>query len=263
MAKYIEFRGKKVFFRTAGNGPAIVFIHGFLESSGIWKNYIRKLSSQYRVIAPDLPGHGLSDSIASVHSMDLMAEAVNRILIEQQVKSCLLVGHSMGGYVALAMAGRYSRKLKGLVLFHSHAAADSTEARDNRDRTIALVKKDHHGFIKNFIPDLFSPENREKYSPEMAVLREMASNTSKEGIIAALEGMKTRPDRTHILTQLEVPALFIIGKNDSRIPMPVILPQAILPAQSEIVVLDHVGHMGFIEASSATYAAVKGFADRL
>jgi pimeloyl-ACP methyl ester carboxylesterase len=263
MAESIEFKGKKIFYKTSGEGQVIVLIHGFLESSAIWKNYIRKLSSHYRVIAPDLPGHGLSESITDIHTMDLMAGAVNRILVEQQVKSCLLVGHSMGGYVALALAEHYRRKIKGLVLLHSHARADSPETRLQRERTIALVEKDHYGFIKNFIPDLFDPENRDKHAREITILRELASATPKQGIIAALKGMKDRPDRLHILTGADFPFLFIIGKNDSRIPMHTIMPQAVLPGHAELLILDHVGHMGFIEAPTATYAAVKGFAERL
>lgn len=263
MKHQIDFRGKKFYFTSAGNGPAIVLLHGFLGSSDIWKNYTRKLSAGYRVIAPDLPGHGLSETVSAVHTMDLLAEAVNQALEELKIRSFLLVGHSMGGYAALAVAERYRRKVRGLVLFHSHAAADSPETVANRERTIALVGNDHHGFIKNFIPDLFDPANREKCAREIAALRELASATPKEGIIAALKGMKARPDRTHVLAQLRVPALFIIGKNDSRIPMQTVLPQATLPEHSEILILDHVGHMGFIEAPSATFEAVKGFADRL
>lgn len=263
MAKYAEFRGKKMFYRTSGQGPAVVLLHGFLESSAIWKNYVRKLSGSFQVITPDLPGHGLSELISPIHSMDLMAEAVEQVVKLLAIKSYLLVGHSMGGYVALAMAERYPKKVRGLVLFHSHAMADSPEALTNRERTISLVKKDHHGFIKNFIPGLFDPGNKNKYAREMASLKELSSATPKEGIIAALEGMKARPDRTHVLTQLRVPMLFIIGKNDSRIPMQTILPQAILPEHSELLVLDHVGHMGFIEAPAETYDAVKGFAEKL
>ena len=263
MKNFINFKGKKLYFQVSGKGPKIVLLHGFLELGEVWKNFGRRLSKSYQVIIIDLPGHGLSENCSLVNSMDLMAEGVHAILKSLNVSHCLMIGHSMGGYVTLAFAEKYPRMLRGFVLFHSQAAADSTETRINRERTIALVQKDHHGFIKNFIPDLFDPDNMKKFGKEIENLKELAQKTPKEGLIAALEGMRIRPDRRHVLAQAKVPVLFIIGKNDSRIPMEVIVPQTLLPENSEMLLLDHVGHMGFIEASAKTFGAVRGFAERV
>jgi len=263
MRNFIDFKGKKIYCHVSGKGPVIVLLHGFLESGEIWKNFARRLSDSFQVITIDLPGHGNSEQTGPVQSMDDMAEAVRRVLKTLEIKSCLVVGHSMGGYVALAFAEKYPRLLKGFVLFHSHAAADTPETRINRDRTINLVQKDHHGFIKNFIPDLFAIENVAQFRAEIEFLKELAEKTLKEGIIASLEGMKNRPDRQHVLLHSKVPVLIILGKNDKRIPLEVIIPQTLLPEHSEIILLDHVGHMGFIEASGKTFAALKGFAERV
>lgn len=259
----IEFRGKKVSFESSGQGPAVVLLHGFLENRTIWKNFARRLSTSFRVITIDLPGIGESDHFADNLSIDDMAETVHAVLKSVKVNSCVMAGHSMGGYVTLAFAEKYPRMLRGFVLFHSHAGADSPEAAENRERTIAVVEKDHHGFIKNFIPGLFDPANVKKFSREIAELGQMADKTPKEGIIAALRGMKIRPDRQHVLMNAKVPVLFIIGKNDSRVPLEVIMPQALLPAHSEVLLLDHTGHMGFIEAKEKTFSCIKSFAARL
>jgi len=259
----IEFRGKKVSFESSGQGPAVVLLHGFLENRTIWKNFARRLSTSFRVITIDLPGFGESDHFADNLSIDDMAETVHAVLKSVKVNSCVMAGHSMGGYVTLAFAEKYPRMLRGFVLFHSHAGADSPEAAENRERTIAVVEKDHHGFIKNFIPGLFDPANVKKFSREIAELGQMADKTPKEGIIAALRGMKIRPDRQHVLMNAKVPVLFIIGKNDSRVPLEVIMPQALLPAHSEVLLLDHTGHMGFIEAKEKTFSCIKSFAARL
>jgi pimeloyl-ACP methyl ester carboxylesterase len=250
-------------FKISGKGPTIVLLHGFLGSGEVWKSFVRRLKNYFQVITIDLPGHGASENMGPVHSMDDMAEAVRKVLNSLGINSCLMVGHSMGGYVTLAFAEKYPRLLKGIVLFHSHAAADSPEARINRDRTIAFVEKDHYSFIKNFIPDLFDPINIIKLGKEIDALKELAQGTSKEGVIAALQGMKIRPDRQHVLLNSKMPVLFVIGKNDKRIPMEVIVPQTLLPEHSEILLLDHVGHMGFIEASGKTFEVVKGFAERV
>jgi pimeloyl-ACP methyl ester carboxylesterase len=261
--RYIDFRGKKIHYQVSGKGPAIVLLHGFLESAGVWKNFVRRLKDNFLVITLDFPGHGKSEPAMPDCPVDLMAEAVHEVLKSTAIRHCVMVGHSMGGYVALAFADKYPRMVKGLVLFHSQAGADSPEARANRERTIALVQKDHHGFIKNFIPDLFDPDNVEKFAKEIGMLKDLADETPKEGIIATLEGMKNRPDRQHVLMNAKFPILFIIGKNDKRIPLNVIIPQTLLPEHSEILLLDHVGHMGFIEASGKTLQAVKGFAEKL
>ncbi|HOX77830.1 MAG TPA: alpha/beta hydrolase [Bacteroidales bacterium] len=250
-------------FRVTGNGPAIVLLHGFLESSEIWKNFARRLSKSFRVILIDLPGHGASGCIGGEHTMDAMAEAVHFVLINLGIKKCVMAGHSMGGYVTLAFAEKYPRMLKGLALFHSHAAADSPETAANRERTIALVEKDRLGFIKNFVPDLFDPANLKEFSRDIIHLKSITENTTKEGVIAAIRGMKNRPDRQHVLMNSRVPVLFIIGKNDARIPLSIIIPQTLLPAHSETLLLDHVGHMGFIEASAKTFDALQGFAQRV
>lgn len=257
--------GKKnlLHYSISGKGPTIVLLHGFLESGEVWKSFTRRLSQSFQVITIDLPGHGLSENPGPVNTMDDMAEAVRYVLKSLHVTASLMVGHSMGGYVTLAYAEKFPRTLKGFVLFHSQAGADSAEARINRGRTIALVQKDHHGFIKNFIPDLFDPGNVKKFGKEIENLKTLADKTPKEGIIAALEGMKIRPDRQHVLLNAKVPVLFIIGKNDKRIPMEAVIPQTLLPEHSEALMLDHVGHMGFIEASGKTFAAIKGFADRI
>jgi pimeloyl-ACP methyl ester carboxylesterase len=250
-------------YSVSGKGSVIVLLHGFLGSSDIWKSYARRLKESFKVITIDLPGHGNSETTPLAHSIDGMAEGVRNVIKSLEIRSCVLVGHSMGGYVTLAFAEKYPRLLKGFVLYHSQAAADSPDARVNRDRTIALVQKDHQGFIKNFIPDLFDPDNVVKLSKEIDELKDMSQKTPKEGIIAALEAMKNRPDRQHVLLNAKIPVLFIIGKSDKRIPMEIIIPQTLLPEHSEMILLDHVGHMGFLEAPGKTFSAIKSFAERL
>jgi pimeloyl-ACP methyl ester carboxylesterase len=195
--------------------------------------------------------------------MEMMADVVNQVLKETGINSCLVTGHSMGGYVALAFAERYHRKVKGITLFHSHASADSVEAQQNRERSIRLIEKNKKSFIQNFIPDLFDPQNISLYQEEIKRLKLSASGTPKESIVAALEGMKIRMDRTHVLSNTRVPVQFIIGKSDSRIPLQLIIPQTLLPQHSEVILLDRVGHMGFIEASRETYMALSAFANKV
>ncbi|MFO8128986.1 MAG: alpha/beta hydrolase [Bacteroidales bacterium] len=257
------FRGKKVRYRIKGKGRTIVLLHGFLESMDIWNVFSDDLSDHFSVVCIDLPGFGKSEVFESIHTMDLMADIVNKVLNALEVKKCVMVGHSLGGYVALSFAEKYAGKLKGLVLFHSHALADTPEGKMNRDRLINIVESGHTDFIKEFIPGLFAPENREKFAKKIGKLRSAASKTPVEGITAALEGMKRRTDKRDVLENAGFPVLFIAGKKDSRIPLDLLLDQVVKPGHAEMLLLANVGHMGFIESRKHTLKAIKGFAGRI
>jgi pimeloyl-ACP methyl ester carboxylesterase len=170
-----------------------------------------------------------------------------------------MVGHSMGGYTTLEFARQFPDMIKGFVLFHSHASADTEEARENRRRTINIVKLDKAGFIKEFIPDLFAEENDEKFADEIVALQKSAAETPPQGIIAALEAMRDRSGKIELLLNAQVPVLFIAGKEDKRIPVQNVMAQAILPKHAEVLILGNVGHMGFIEARNETLDMLKCF----
>jgi pimeloyl-ACP methyl ester carboxylesterase len=262
MASYITYKKKKVYYKVRGDGKCIVLLHGFLENMGMWNYFAKKLASHYQVVTIDLPGFGKSECFAQVHLMEQMAAAVNKVLKNLDISKCMMVGHSMGGYIGLAYAKKYPGKLKGLCLFHSHALEDTPEAKVNRNRAIDVVRSDRGTFIYNFFPDLFAPENVEKYEREIKKMHADAMETSPKAIIAALEGMKYRTSKLDVLTNARFPILFILGKKDSRIPFEKTLAQAALPKNGEILVLDNVGHMGFLEARKETLRAVDAFAGK-
>jgi len=262
MEKIIPFEKGELCYTVSGEGPVVVLLHGFLEDQHIWNSFSRELSANNKVITIDLPGFGKSSIFNDIHSMALMANAVYYILIEENIDRCVMVGHSMGGYVALAFAEMYPDKLSGIVLFHSHASSDDEEAKTNRDRTISIIKSDHSGFIRSFIPLLFAEQNVEQFDKEINKLKTIAQKGSSEGVIAALAGMRDRKDQTSLLKNLDIPVLFIIGKQDSRIPVKKIMAQLELPQNCEALLLDGVGHMGFIEAEALTFNALEHFVER-
>jgi pimeloyl-ACP methyl ester carboxylesterase len=260
---YIAFKKKRIFYEDAGQGKPIVLLHGFTESMKIWNSFVRILAKEFRVITIDLPGHGKSECVAEVHTMELQAEVVYTVLKNAGVKKCIMAGHSMGGYVTLAFARKYPMKLKGFCIFHSHCFADSPEDRENRDRVIEVVRNDKFRFIVNFIPNLFPKEVQKKFAKEIEGLVKEAEKMPKEGIIAALEGMKIRNDQTSFLATTKVPVLFILGLKDSKAPLQKLWEMISLPAHSESLILRDVGHMGYIEAPKATLNAIWQFAGKL
>ena len=263
MTKYIEYRSQNVSFTDIGEGPVLVLLHGFTESLEIWNAFSEELSKSFRIICVDLPGHGRTANFAAFHTMEFMAEIVHAVLSFCRIQQCVLLGHSMGGYVALAFANHYPELLKGLVLFHSQADADDEEARHNRDRTIEIVQKDRAGFINQFIPDLFAPANRQRLSREIEVLKNQAGSISRKGLVAALEGMKVRNGWRDLLKSLTIPVLFIAGKQDARIPIDKVIEQIALPKHAEALILDDVGHMGYLEAPEITLGVIRDFCKRI
>lgn len=257
---YCTFMNSQIGYTDNGSGRCIVLLHGFMESSQIWDNYVQELSKLYRVICIDLPGHGCSDCLGYVHTMELLADAVNAVLQHLRLNRLFVVGHSMGGYVALAFAEKYPQKTRGICLFHSTASADSEERKINRNKALALVKQNHKKFIRSIIPLWFAKDNRNKYAPEIEALLETALTMPKQGLAAALEGMKIRVDREMVLKFSSFRVFYIIGKKDETIPYEQVKTQTTLPNDCEYLILENAGHMGFIEEQATCLKHLKSYA---
>ena len=260
MDKFLNFENGIIRYVDVGeNTDCIVFLHGFTESIEIWDNFIEELKDKYRIIAIDLPGHGKTSSYSNVHSMSFMAKIVKYVLDQLKIKKILLIGHSMGGYVSLEFASLYPDLLKGVGLFHSQAAADTQEEKDNRDRVIKIVKENKVSFLNNFIPDLFSIENRKKLIKKIDELKNYANMyMTTSGLIAALTGMKTRNSHLETIAKLKVPLFYILGKQDNRIPFSKALAQIELSSECWVEILN-TGHMGYIEEPHKTLAFITKF----
>ncbi len=259
----IKFQKKSIAYTDEGAGKVIVLLHGFTESSGIWQSFSKKLSAKYRVIAIDLPGHGKSAVYGVVHSMEFMADAVYAVLKKLKTPKCLLIGHSMGGYVTLAFAKKYPERLRGICLFHSHCFADTSAEQSNRNRTIGIVGQDKFNYLAQFVPSLFPVEVHKKLSKVIHLMIQQATKMEKEGLIAALEGMKNREDHSELLKKTKLPVLFILGLKDTRVPVARIWEMISLPVVSDSLLLRNVGHMGYVEEPNLTYEALVAFARRV
>ena len=260
MIKSCDFRQTKVRYSDKGKGRVIVLLHGFLESLEVFDEFSTKLSKTFRVISIDLPGHGQTPTIGYLHTMELMAECAKAVLDSLGIRKYVVVGHSMGGYVALAFAELFPQNTIGLCLFHSTAMPDSEEKKKDRDRVAEIVKHDHTQFVSDLIPKLFAEENLSLLKEEVAKAKQIALDTPKEGIVAALKGMKERPSRELVLKNAKCPVLFIIGKKDVILAWENLLLLTSLPKKSYQLVLEHAGHMGFYEAPEETFKTLRKFA---
>ncbi len=189
-------------------------LHGFLENKSMWDFYIPEFGKKNRVITIDLLGHGETECLSYVQTMEDNADAVHAVLSELRIRKAIFVGHSMGGYVALAFAELYPDTIKGLVLLNSTSRADSEERKTNRDRAIKAVKQSFMNFVSLSIANLFSESNRERLSLEIETVKKEALKTPLQGIVASLEGMKIRQDREVLLHLTPYPKLLILGEKD-------------------------------------------------
>ena len=248
MLKTALYKGAKINYERKGNSKrTVVLLHGFLENHKVWNDYTKVLAKTNTVYSIDLPGHGSSDCLGYVQSMEDMAGCVQQVLNDNRKRKAVIIGHSLGGYVALAFGDLYPDSLNGLCLFNSTAKADSIEKVKFRNRAIEVVKENHELFIKNAIPNLFvGPKNNAIRGAIRRVLN-MALTTPKQGILATLEGMKIRADREIILRFAPYPVLCVAGKQDLVVPWRVLKKQSELCENGSFHLSEKGGHMCFFE----------------
>ncbi|PUZ27442.1 Pimeloyl-ACP methyl ester carboxylesterase [Chitinophaga costaii] len=261
MWKEINQHQAKGAYRDEGQGSAVVLLHGFPENNEIWDQQAAGLSQRYRVILPDLPGSGRSP-IATPLTIDTMAEFVIAILQQENINSAVVIGHSMGGYVALGIAALQPSLVKGLGLFHSTALADADEKKEARRKSIKLMEQyGSEAFVRQALPAMFSPATRSAHPELVEDYINMGARCQQETLIGYYEAMIDRPDRTAVLEDARFPVLFVMGKDDTAVPMNTIWPQAVLPATSSIHVFNHTGHMGMWESTTASSQVLQEFID--
>jgi len=264
MSNFLTIHNKKIHYIDIGQGDPIVLLHGYLESLAIWEKFANQLSHKFRIIAFDIPGHGKSEALAEKHSMEMLADCVYDALKLLKINQCLMIGHSMGGYITLMFHHLYPELLSGFSLFHSHPFADTEETRKNRMREIDLVingKKDI--LAKVNIPNAFAQKNLVDLKDEVDKSKAIAIQTSDKGIIANLHAMMNRPDFSDELGKTSKPFLLIAGKHDNYIPFDTMIPRIKLPKNTSLCFLENSGHMGFIEEKEKSVVYIDRFLENI
>lgn len=260
MQKHCTWSHGTIHYKLVGRGTPVLLLHGFGEDSSIWNEQIKALQNNCLLIVPDLPGTGASEwnnvnskgSMAnpSLFTIDQLSESVYAILQNEHISQCYLLGHSMGGYITLAYAKKYSTTLKGFGLIHSTAFADSEEKKKNRLRGIEMMEKyGGYAFLKTTLPNLFG-EKFKKTDPEIIdTLIKKAASFSTPSLQAYYYAMMQRPDQTELLRGNSLPVLFVLGTEDVAAPLNDVLQQTHLPLKSYIHILEATGHMGMLEST--------------
>lgn len=251
----VNFRNIPIHFSDSGKGSAIVLLHGFLENKEMWSDVTNTLSKTNRVVCIDLLGHGKTDCLGYMHTMEEMAEIVFAVLKLLRLRKVKLVGHSMGGYVALAFAEKNPEMVKSICLMNSTAQADSTERKELRSRANQMAQKNYSNMVKMSIANLFSPENVTQLKPTIEIVKKEALKTPLQGYMAAQEGMKLRPNRENVVKN--IPTTYIIGEKD-----PIINANLCIKEAKRNNATYHVlngGHMSHLEDLPKLLEAFRSF----
>jgi pimeloyl-ACP methyl ester carboxylesterase len=256
--KFTIFRDKKIYYRVAGKGFPVMLVHGFAEDGSIWDSQVKVLKDNYNLVIPDLPGSGKSELIDGDHiGLEDYAEAILQILTEEGIARCIMIGHSMGGYITLAFAEKHPSLLEAIGLFHSSAYADDDEKVKTRKKAIEFIKTaGAWTFLKTSIPGLFFSEGNS--GPADALIEKGRSFTA-DALIQYYEAMIARPDRIHVLKKINRPVLFIIGAHDKAVPFSHGLEQSHIPANSYVYILRQSAHMGMLEETEKASQILTNF----
>ena len=264
MISSVIYHDANLRYSDQGKGNPVVLIHGYLESLEIWDGFAEKLARNYRVISVDLPGHGESGMYSSMNTMAVMADSVKAVLDHLSIGRAVIIGHSMGGYAALAFADIFPELTIGTCLFHSHALPDTDEKKLNRDREALLLKEGKKSQLIDLnIPNAFASDNHEVFREQIEWAKDIASGTPDKGISSALAGMKARPDRRDVIKNSLVQVMIIAGGKDCYIPFNVYEEHFSLAPKTDVLILENSGHMGFIEEREKSLDGILKFLDKI
>lgn len=257
--KLLPYNDSTLHYSIGGEGNTVVLLHGFGEDSTIWDDFVPGLSGQYNLIIPDLPGSGRSTFLQeSPIGLEDYADSIHFILAKENIGSCCMIGHSMGGYITLAFVEKYPDILDGFGLFHSSAYADDDPKKETRKKAIEFIKGKGSGpFLKTSIPGLFADETKSKTA--ITELLENGKEFSPQALIQYYQAMINRPDRTTILETTQLPVLFIMGQHDKAVPFEHSLSQSSLPNESHIHVMRNSAHMSMLEEKEKSFDSLAHF----
>ncbi len=253
-----------IFFKDYGNGFPIILLHGFCETHEIWNELATNLSDEFRVLTPDLPGFGHTPLQFDKMSLAVVAGILNKWLDAMDIAQCIVVGHSLGGYITLSMAEKYPEKLTAFGLFNSSAFADSPEKKVNRDKLIHFVRKEGVApFIKTFVPSLFYAGRIGEFLPIVERIKQTGSETSPEAVAAYAAAMRDRPDHMAVLSNYRSKVLLIAGEYDQNVPLEVSVAMGARLDPKNVHILPDTAHMAMYEQPEMATAALRDFVTRM
>lgn len=234
--------------------PVLCLIHGHGVDPSIWDGIYNELAPDVQIVKPDL------STLTHHDTIEAYAEYVYSLLQTARLANVVLIGHSMGGYIALALAEKHPEMIRGLGLFHSTAFADDDARKQKRQQAIELLEqKGSRPFIEGVVPSMFAEGNRRRMADIIRSLIEAGSQLPADALKAGIRAMQARPDRSHVLREANYPVLIIAGKEDNLVPFEKSEQLFELPANVQTTVLEQAGHLGMLEEPEEATNAIRRF----
>lgn len=242
-----------------GDGPAMLFLHGFPLDRTLWRTLATTLTG-WRRVAPDLRGYGQTPMLPGAPTMATYADDLIALLDALSLDRAVICGLSMGGYIAFDLLRRYPNRVRALILLNTRAGPDDAETRANRDKQVARVRRDGTGFLSDtMLPKLLAPSTSKVRPDVVAHVKQMMAGASADGVVQALEAMRDRPDSTPDLARITVPTLVIGGKDDVLIPAPIVKAMADAIPGAHCTIMPDAGHLTPLEQPINTSRLVSEF----
>ena len=249
------------FYETGKAGmPPVVFIHGFCESSSIWKSLSEELSDEFRIICPDLPGFGQSPLPAGDFSLEEIGDRIVSWIQGLNIKQCIVIGHSLGGYIALEILRKHYGFVKAIGLFNSAAFEDHIEKKENRNKLIEFIQR--YGvepFLKTFVPSLFYPKTAEKHKKTIAQISAEGLLIKTESVMKYAAAMRDRQDSVDLLKLYHDKILLIAGEFDQNVPLEKSKIMMEILDEGNTHIIPESAHMSLFEQSKLCYNAIRPF----
>lgn len=252
----ITYKDTEVFYTVEGEGKPVVFLHGFLENHTIFNNIAPDLDG-VKAIKVDLPGHGKTPALPGDNTMDEMATIVHKILQAAGENSAYLVGHSMGGYVALAFAKKFTTQTTGVFLMNSTPYPDTEERKKLRMHGVKVALKNYRPLVSMSVANLFSNESRAQFPDEIEQAKQEALKTPEEGYVASQKGMMQREDLVSFWKKATFEKAMLLGEKDTLIDA-FALKNEFLGENVDVTITDG-GHMSYIENLETVNKSLKKF----
>ena len=253
----------EIYYEVLGSGPDLVLLHPFPAHHGVWIPVAEQLALKYRVILPDLRGHGQSGVGEGAATMEKHVSDLLRVLGDANIGRAIFAGESIGGYILFEFWRRERDRVKALMLCNTKATADSDEARRARLQSAEdVLKTGVEPFVDSMLPKLLGETTRSNRPDIAAAAKAMMLKITAPGVAAVQRGMATRPDSVATLSTVNVPTLIVAGQEDS-IPLSEAQLMKERIAGSSLKVIPKAGHYSVFEQPNEALRLLRQFLDRL
>jgi pimeloyl-ACP methyl ester carboxylesterase len=259
-----KLNGIRLSFIDEGQGLPILFLHGFPFSRIIWQPQIEALSKNFRVIAPDLRGHGASEAPSGIYTMDVFVDDLHALIKERKCDPVVLIGHSMGGYIGFAFYRRFAELLRAMILVCTRASADSEEGKAGREKLAQRAEREGTiAVVEQMLPKMMAASTLNSQPNLVEQVRQVMLATPINGLTGSLRGMAIRSSALDLLPQITTPTLVMAGEADALIPKQEAEAMAATIPKARLHLVPQAGHLAGLENPSSVTSALQNFLTKI